>query len=106
MADETEDPLDFAKWAVAETELIKAELRGIMLGLGGRKLPPGARPRVKQLKARWEQLVATFDLLLLRQDAIEIVVRERLGRVDVEGETITAEDGVRADELLAGLRLC
>jgi hypothetical protein len=105
MADET-DPLDYARRAVAETELIKAELRGIMLGLDGRKLPVGARPRVKQLKARWQQLVASFDLLLLRQDALEIVVRERLGRVDVEGETITAADAARADELLAGLRLC
>jgi hypothetical protein len=62
--------------------------------------------RARELRKRLKALDTIAENLLLREMSLEIAVRQRLGCVDVEGQEILPADEWRADQILAGVRLC
>jgi hypothetical protein len=103
---QTEDPAVAAAQIVTEADLIRSELRAMLDGLNGSRPSKAVMQRARQLRERAKALDATAGRLLRREMAIQVALRQRLGRTDVEGEEITPLDEHIAERILAGLHLC
>lgn len=100
------DPTVVAAGIVTEADCIRAEMQAMFEGLNGRHPSKAMMRRARELRERAQALGAVAESLLLQEMAIEIAVRQRLGRSFVEGEEITPADEAGAEQILAGLRLC
>lgn len=100
------DPIAAAALIVTEADSIKAEIAALLASLNGRHPTRAMFLRARELRKRLKALDTMAENLLLREMSLEIAVRQRLGCVDVEGQEILPADEWRADQILAGVRLC
>ena len=97
----TEDPETAAARLIEEADAIKAEYDSLILHV----MTPQRAKRQRELGKRMGEISVSIGHLLTREMAIEMAVRQRLGRTNVEGETILPEDEAAADLMLAQFNL-
>jgi hypothetical protein len=100
------DPIDVAGLITTEAATIKTEIDTLLAAVKGRHPTKAQIAKARELRARAKALDSGGEELLLRYLSLEMAVRQRLGCVDVEGEEILPADEWRANQILAGLRLC
>jgi hypothetical protein len=100
------DPAERGAQIIVEVDLVHAQLRALIDTLNGRPPSKAAKARARELRLKLRALTSEADSLLLHEEALEIAVRSRLGRTDVEGQEILLADEEAADKILRGLGLC
>jgi hypothetical protein len=100
------DPIDVAALITTESASIKSEIDTLLAAVKGRHPSKGQIAKAKELRARAKALDQASEQLLLRELSLTMAVRQRLNRVDVEGETILEADEWLAKKILSGLLLC
>jgi hypothetical protein len=100
------DPVERAAEITRDAYRTRSRMAELVDQCGWGQAPdPAARGEYDALAAHLKDLAKETGHLILREHALEMALRERLGVVDVEGQTITAADEARADELLALYRI-
>jgi hypothetical protein len=89
----------------AEAFAIKNEIAALLASVQGRRPTKQQIAQAKELRARAKALDSGAEELLLRYLSLEMAVRQRLGRTDVEGEEVLPADVWVAKKILAGLLL-
>jgi hypothetical protein len=98
---QTEHPELQAAKLIAEAEDLKVEWEELILHVTTTE----RAERERQLRRRLREIADSIGRLLTREYAIEMAMRQRLGRADVEGEEVLPADDQAADQILAGYRL-
>jgi hypothetical protein len=99
-------PIENAAKITTEAACIRAAMQALFDSLNGRRPSKAAMKRARELRERTRALGTELENLLLEEMAVEMALRQRLGRNPVDGDDITPADELAAQQILAGFRLC
>lgn len=103
---QTDHPTIAAAKIITEADGIREEMRALFDGLNGRRPSKAVMRRARELRERTKALGAVAENLLLQEMAVEMAVRQRLGRNPVDGDDVLPQDELAAQLILAGFQLC
>jgi hypothetical protein len=100
------DPAEAATQIVSEADRVREEMLALFRSLNVLRPNKAVMKRARELRERAKALGEVMENLLLHEMAVEIALRQRLGRNPVDGDLITPADEQAAQQILAGFRLC